>query len=190
MKLRHVLPLLLVCVFCLGACEQQAPSVAIVDLQRAMRDCDAGKKGVDKLNAMAKEAEAKLKPLQEQLEKKPDDADLQAKLQQMALPLQQRLQAEQQSMMYQLGDTAMRVMNKLREQKGYAVILPADVAFSHDAKLDVTNELIAELNKEKIEFTPLPEAGKQDEAATDAPADKDAAKPEADGAAKKDGEAK
>ena len=200
MKLRHILPLLLVCVFFVSACEQQKSSIAVADLQRVMRDCDAGKKGVDKLNAMAREAEEKLKPIQEKLDKNPDDADAQSQFQQMLMPLQQRMQAEQQNMMNQLVDATLRVVNKYREQKGYAMILPADVAFSNDPALDVTNDLIAEVNKENIVLTPLPEP-KQPEAATgakaapkEAPADdkaamEKAAKPEpADG--KKDADTK
>ena len=169
MKLRHVLPLVLVCVFLVSACEQKGSTFAVADLQRVMRDCDAGKKVVDKLSAMAKESEDKLKPLQEKLDKKPDDADLQAQLQQAYMPLQQRMQAEQQNMMNQLVDATLRVVNKYREQKGYAAILPADVVFSIDAKLDVTNDLIAAVNAENIDLKPLPEP-KEPAAAPAAPA--------------------
>ncbi len=173
MKLRHVLPLVLVCVFLVSACEQQqGTTFAVADLQRVMRDCDAGKKVVEKLSAMAKESEEKLKPLQEKLDKKPDDADLQAELQQAYMPLQQRIQAEQQNMMNQLVDATLRVVNKYREQKGYAAIMPADVAFSADPKLDVTNDLIAAVNNEKIELKPLPEPKEP----VAAPADKEAPK--------------
>ena len=194
MKLRHILPLVLACIFLVTACEQQGNSIAVADLQRVMRDCDAGKKGVDKLNAMAREAEEKLKPLQEKLDKKPDDADLQAQFQQMLMPMQQRMQSEQQNMMNQLVDATLRVVNKYREQKGYALILPADVAFSNDPKLDITNELIAEVNKENIEFTPLPdpkqpEAKQSGEAAPEAAGEKKAdsapAKTEGDQATEK-----
>lgn len=186
MKLRHVLPLVLVCVFLVSACEQQGSTFAVADLQRVMRDCDAGKQGVEKLSAIAREAEEKLKPLQDKLDKKPDDADLQAQLQQMYAPLQQRMQLEQQNVLNQLQDGILRVVNKYREQKGYAAILPSEVAFSIDPKLDVTNDLIAAVNAEKIEIKPLPEP-KEPAAAPAAPAaeaGKDAPKADAD---KKDG---
>ena len=182
MKLRHVLPLVLVCVFLISACEQQGSTFAVADLQRVMRDCDAGKQGVERLNAIAKEAEDKLKPLQEELEKKPEDADLQAKLQQVYAPLQQRMQLEQQNVINQLQDGILRVVNKYREQKGYVAILPSEVAFSFDPKLDVTNDLIAAANSEKIELKPLPEP-KEPVAAPAAPAaeaGKDAPKADAD----------
>ena len=194
MKLRHILPLVLACVFLVTACEQQGNSIAVADLQRVMRDCDAGKKGVDKLNAMAREAEEKLKPLQEKLDKKPDDADLQAQFQQMLMPMQQRMQSEQQNMMNQLVDATLRVVNKYREEKGYSVILPADVAFSNDPRLDITNELIAAVNKENIQLSPLPEPKQAEdkqsgeaapEAASEKKADTAPASKEGDAASKK-----
>lgn len=192
MKLRHVLPLVLVCVFLVSACEQQGSTFAVANLQRVMSECDLGRQGMERLNAFAKEAEEKLKPLQEKLDKKPDDADLQAELQQAYMPLQQRMQLEKQNVFSQLEDNVLRVVNKYREQKGYAAILDSGATFSVNPKLDVTNDLIAAVNAEKIELKPLPEpkAPAATPAAPAAEAGKEAPKADDRKDADKKGEAK
>ena len=99
----------------------------------------------------------KLNAIQARLEKDPKDEAAQKELQGVYMTAQQRMQAEQQNVVNLLYDTIQRVLNTYREQQGYDVIISAEVAAAFNPKADVTTAVIAEVNKQKIDFKPLPE---------------------------------
>ena len=95
---------------------------------------------------------------------------------------QQRMQVEQQNVVNVLYDTMQRIVNAYRTEKGYALIISSEAAASFDPKTDVTADIIAAMNKQKVEFKPVAPEG--DAAAAPAaeaskPADKAAEKPAA-----------
>ncbi|MDO5483775.1 MAG: OmpH family outer membrane protein [Desulfovibrionaceae bacterium] len=170
MKLRYLVPLALICCFLLPACQQTdskdaRPALAVVDMGRVMRDSEPGREGVKFLEGIQAEMQQKLDEVQGKLEKDPKNKEAQQELQQLYMASQQRIQMEQQNVANKLYDMMQRVLNAYREQQGYTVILAADVAASYSASVDVTNAVIAEVNKQKMTFAPMPEAG------TPAPAD-------------------
>ena len=92
---------------------------------------------------------------------------------------QQRMQVEQQNVVNVLYDTMQRIVNAYRTEKGYALIISSEAAASFDPKTDVTADIIAAMNKQKVEFKPVAPEG--DAAAAPAaeaskPADKPAGK--------------
>ena len=94
---------------------------------------------------------------------------------------QQQMGEEQQNVLSQLQNVTKRVMDEFRRSKGYDVLFSAETLSSYDEKLDVTNDLLVEMNKQKVNFVPLDtpadEAPKADDAAgdkDDAPAEKPA----------------
>ena len=162
MQIRFFLPLCAIACLLLPACEQSRNSggdaaVAVIDLTRAMRDCEAGKAGVKFLEERQGGMEQKIKALQEKLQKNPKDEATQKEFQTAYMQVSQQIQAEQQNVVNLLLDTIQRVTNSYREQKGYRIILNSDMAASFDAKIDVTDDIIAEVNKQKVDFKPLPD---------------------------------
>lgn len=165
----------------LVACQQSdtavQPKFAVVDLARVMRDSEPGKAGVKFLEGLQADMQNRLNDIQKKLEANPKDEAAQKEMQSVYMSAQQRMQAEQQNVVNVLYDTIQRVMNAYRAEKGYAVILGSEAAVSFDSKVDVTNDVLEAVNRQKVEFKPMtPEADKKAEAA--APADaagKDAA---------------
>ena len=160
MKMRYLIPLLLFCCCLLPACQQgeateSRPGLAIVDMARVMRDSEAGKAGVQFLEAMQASMQQELDTIQQKLEKDTDNEALQQELQQVLMTSQQRIQTEQQNVVTILYDTAQRIINTYREQQGFAVILAAEAAAAYSTSADVTNAIIAELNKQNISFKPV-----------------------------------
>ena len=47
------------------------------------------------------------------------------------------------------------MIKKYREQNGLTVILRSEAALDYDKSLDVTDQLLAEVNKQNIEFKPV-----------------------------------
>ncbi len=156
------MPLVFVLSFMLLACQQTEtkdaqPKLAVVDMARIMRDSEPGKAGVKFLESLQSGMQEKLNAIQARLEKDPKDEAAQKELQGVYMASQQRMQAEQQNVVNLLYDTIQRVLNAYREQQGYDIILSAEVAAAFNPKADVTAAVIAEVNKQKIDFKPLPE---------------------------------
>lgn len=163
MRIRLFMPLVFVLSFMLLACQQTEtkdaqPKLAVVDMARIMRDSEPGKAGVKFLESLQSGMQEKLNAIQARLEKDPKDEAAQKELQGVYMASQQRMQAEQQNVVNLLYDTIQRVLNAYREQQGYDIILSAEVAAAFNPKADVTAAVIAEVNKQKIDFKPLPES--------------------------------
>ena len=117
------------------------------------------------------------------MEKDPENEQLQRQLQTVYMSAEQQMGEEQQNVLFQLQNVTKRVMDEFRKAKGYDVLLSAETLSSYDEKLDVTNDLLVEMNKQKVNFAPLDApadegpkadepAGDKKEAAKDAAADK------------------
>ena len=151
-------------------------------MTRIMRDSEAGKAGVKHLEALQADMQEQLNAIQGRLEKNGSDADAQKELQTVYMMSQQRMQVEQQNVVNVLYDTMQRIVNAYRTEKGYALIISSEAAASFDPKTDVTADIIAAMNKQKVEFKPVAPEG--DAAAAPAAPAAEASKP-ADKAAEK-----
>ena len=184
------MPLALMLSLMLIACQQGEGSsqakLAVVDMTRVMRDSEAGKAGVKHLEGLQADMQAQLNDIQKRLEENAEDVEAQKELQTVYMASQQRMQVEQQNVVNVLYDTMQRIINAYRADKGYALIISSEAAASFDSKADVTSDIIAAMDKQKIDFKPAVEAEKapEAEAGKDAgqaekPAEKAAEKPAA-----------
>jgi len=140
--------------------------VAVVDSARVFKESDPGKAGIKHLETLHESMQAELNALQEELQSKPKDETLQQRLQEKYMVYQQRISAEQQQVINTLNEAIQKAIDACRVQKKLALIVGTDVALSYGQTADVTDEVIREVNKTKIEFQPIePEA----EIATPAP---------------------
>lgn len=157
MSSRYLISLLALLVFSLPGCQQEsAPprnSTAVVDMMRVMRDSAPGKYGVKYLESIQAEMQKKLDDIQARLEKDPKDESAMQDLQKVYAASQQRMQTEQQNVVNMLNDTIQRVLNAYREKHNLEVILASDAAMAYSPKIDVTEAIIAEVDRQKVEFT-------------------------------------
>ena len=183
----------------LSACETKdsgQAAMGVVDMDRVLRESQAGKAAVKILEEMQSESQQKFIEIQAKMKEKPGDAELEKELQMTYVNSQQRLQAEQQNVSNIMLDAIQRVMNAYRKEKGYMAIFSSAPEFvcSFDARIDVTNDIIAALDREKVTITPLPQPEpapkpqtEQDNAAGKNDAEKDRNKPATDKAASEAG---
>lgn len=175
MRIRFVvLPLLLLSALAFAGCQQTEPSkpaVAVVDMSRLLTESEPGKAGMAFLEGLQSDMQNKLNAIQERLEKNDKDEEAQRELQMSYMTFQTRMGKEQQAVAGQLYDMLQKVLGDYRQAHGYQVIVSREVVASFDAKVDVTDAVLAEVNKQKITFIPL----EQDDAA---PAVEQSAAPE------------
>lgn len=156
MRSKIAIFLLLTFSLLLCACEQsQGQKNGVVDLNRLMRDSAPGKAGLAFIEAQQKELQTKLDSLQDKLEKNPADEAAMQELQTVYAASQQRIQAEGQHVVTLLFDAIQNVLNNFREKNGYAMLIRAEALDAYDPGLDVTNAVMAEVDKLKIDFQPV-----------------------------------
>lgn len=165
MRVFAFIPVLLSAAMLLAGCnqpEKSAPSVAVVDTARVFRDSEPGKAGVKFLESLQEKMQGELNALQETLQKNPEDQAAQQKLQETYMNFQQRMGAEQQNVITLLNDATQRVLNEYRKEKNLEILLTSEAALSFDESVDVTNDIIAALNKRKVTFKPIvPETARE-----------------------------
>ena len=147
-----------------GKQNQTQNRTAVVDLGRLMRDSVPGKEGIKFIESQQKEMQAQLDAIQDKLEKNPNDESLMQQLQNLYALSQQKIQAEGQNIASQILDVVQRTLNNYLEKNNYDVIIGTEALAAYNVKLDITNAVLAEVDKQKIEFKPvnIPQKDKQE----------------------------
>lgn len=143
----------------LTACNDTAsnqPKIGVVDLNILMRDSAPGKAGIKFIEAQQAKFQKGLDAIQEKLEKNPEDQAAMQELQKVYASSQQQMQAEGQNVVGTLFDAIQGVLNSFREKNGYSLLIRAEALDSFDPGLNVTNAILAEVDKLKIDFKPAP----------------------------------
>lgn len=176
-----ILSLLVLCLAVSGCQQTQEPAVkvGVVDMNRLLRDSEPGKEASRFLEGMQKEIQQQIDDVQARLGKDPENENLQRELQAIYMGGQQRINAEQQNVVSQLLDLTQRLVNNYRKANGLSVVLGTDMAVAYDPALDVTNALLDEMNKQKVNFVSVSNPQPEAPAAADAPAAQDAKAAEA-----------
>lgn len=173
---------LLVAVLC--ACEQGGSAVqqkiGVVNINRIMVDSTCARAAAKYMENMQNSVRARLTELQGKAED--ENAENEALQNEVKLAYA-KMQAEQQNVQSILNDLLHRTVETYRKEHGFTMILFSDVVLSFEEAVDVTSDITAAMNKENVEFKPLPEPRPEAPEAAASP-DENAKKGE-----KKDGEA-
>ena len=150
-----VLPILALCLV-LGACNDEGKKdIAVVDVARIARDSEPGKALNAFLESIQSDFNQRLVAQQEVYQQNPEDAAARQTLETMFVSMQQRLQTEEQNATNILLERILQTINTFREGRGYSAILRNDVVLSHDSAVDVTDQVLVEVNKLVIEYRPV-----------------------------------
>ena len=157
MHINHLLPGLLFAALLFSGCISPAdppapPAVAVVDSARVFQESEPGKAGIKHLEIMHESMQAELNALQEELQAKPNDETLPLRLQEKYMVYQQRISAEQQQVINVLNEAIQKALDACRDQQKLAVIVGRDVVLSYSSTADITDAVIREVNKAKVEF--------------------------------------
>ena len=140
-------------------------AVAIVNISQVFQESEAAKAGMKYLEDIGDEMQKEFLALQQDLEKDPNNAEKEKKFNESLTAFQGRLNAEQQQVLTRINDTFQQVTDAYREKNNIAVILRSDQVVSMDAAYDVTNDIVKEMNKLELTFTPITPADAKDASA-------------------------
>jgi len=132
--------------------------VAIVNTDMVYKESSASGKGSEYLRGVSsemqkvyEEAAAKVENAKGKQEKEAAQEALQTAL----VEMQQRLNAEQQQVINTLTTAYQKAMETCRAKGKYDVIIPAEAALANDPQIDITKQVLAEMDAMPLEFKPL-----------------------------------
>ena len=137
-----------------AGCTVGGSSVALVNPSRLFQDSASGKAGIAHLKNMENSMQEQLQAAQKLIEKRPGDENLRMLVQQEFASYQQLVNSEQQKVVDGLNTQIKMSLDNVRAQKKLGAIFSSETALSYDAKLDVTDDVLAEMDRTPLEFAP------------------------------------
>ncbi|MDX1694364.1 MAG: OmpH family outer membrane protein [Ketobacteraceae bacterium] len=146
-----------------------AGKIAVVNVQEAITKSDKAKMWLEKFEAEHATEQADLRVLESELqamqerfkkdqailseeEKRKSNKSMQDKYEELQFrgkQLQNEFKEAQQELLKSMLPKVQAALNKLMEKNGYDVILRSEVVLSLSPKLDITEQVIDQLNKDK-----------------------------------------
>jgi outer membrane protein len=161
--------------------------VAVVDIARVSTECTACRAAAAQLQTQVQQLQTRAQQLQAPLQTegqslqtalralngKQPDAALQARItafqtkensaNQELTAAQQRLQSIQANVNRQISERLRPILNTVLQQRGATVILDKGMTLASAANVDVTNDVLAQINQQlpSVSVTPLPQQQQQ-----------------------------
>lgn len=159
--------LVLALALCLGSagCDNHdSPKIGVVDLNRLMAESAPGKAGLQFIESQQKELQARLDAIQDRIEKNPNDEAAMQELQAVYAASQQKIQTEGQAVVTRLLESIQKTVDAFRKDNGYSMLIRKEALDSVEPSLDVTEAIMAQVNKLDLNFAPAQETVKQEPA--------------------------
>lgn len=145
--------LVLILAFSTTACV--GSKVGVINPTRLFQDSESGKAGLAHLKQIESEMQTQLTTAQEMLKKSPDDEALRSRFQQTFAGYQQLITDQQQKVVESVNKQIEAALDVCRGQKGLAAILNGEAVLSYAPDTDVTDAVLAEMNKAPLSFAPV-----------------------------------
>ena len=143
------LPLVLSTSGCTGT------KVGLVNPNRLFQESASGKAGIEHLKQMEGSLQEQLAAAQKLIEKKPGDENLRMQVQQEFASYQQIATDEQRKVVESINTQVKSTLEAVRVQKKLDAIFTSENALSFDEKIDVTNEVLTEMDRKPLTFSPV-----------------------------------
>lgn len=127
--------------------------VGVVDMNVLMKDSVPGKSAQKFIEAQENELQAAFESIQQKLEKNPDNEKVLQEMQQVYAASQQKIQTIGQNVVAKLFDGIQGSLQNFRQKNGYAYLLRAEALEVFDPSLDVTQAVLAEVNRLNLDFS-------------------------------------
>lgn len=140
----------------LAACQQSAvsgPKVAFVNANKVFKECKAGAAGVEYLKKSSEKYQSSFKEMQAEMTQNRTKANT-AKFQKAISEYQTKMGAEQNRIITVINSAFSKALDNYRQEKGLDVILSVESALSYDKSADVSDDIVAAMDKMDIKIIP------------------------------------
>ena len=126
-------------------------AIAVVDSNRVMLESEPGQAAMEYLRGLSQELQGELQGMQGAMDQNQTEEQAQL-LQEKFQASQERMGAEQNRIIAILNNAYEQQLEDYREAHGISVILSQESAISFSPSADITEEIIAEMNKLDIDL--------------------------------------
>ncbi|SHN66142.1 OmpH family outer membrane protein [Desulfovibrio litoralis] len=134
---------------------EQKIAVGLVDTDRVFTSSEAGKAAVKHLETIADKLQKEFIKLQEEVKGKEKDPATVEKFQTAAAKLEEKFKAEEEQVMASIEKTYQATLDSVRKSENLQIVIAKAQALSFEAERDITDKVIAEMNKHNLTFTEL-----------------------------------
>ncbi len=137
----------------LSACNEKGQSVAVVNAAQVYTECESGKQAREYLEKITTDMQNDLLELQAAAANAPAATRQSAieKLQTTSLEYQQRIRLEEQQILNKISEDYQSSVDAYRKANNIDVILRAEMIVSASEQADITQAIIAAMNKKSAE---------------------------------------
>ena len=153
MRTSLVLAAMIATAFILTGCA--GSKVGVLNSARIYQESNAGQAGLAYLEQVEQDVKAKAEAAQRIAESMPDNDALPLSLQKFFASCQEAMNNAQQQAVNAVQELVAKSITNFREQNGLTVIMQNDAVLSANPNADVTDGVIAEMNKSAVVFEPI-----------------------------------
>lgn len=136
----------------LSACQTGGQKVALVDMGRVFQEAAPAQAGQQYLADLNMKLQTQFAEIQQKMGDKEPSPEEMAQIQQSVASLRANLESAQKRVMDRFDAKMTEVMDKYRADNGYTVMMLKETIVSFDKSIDVTEAIIAEMNKITLNF--------------------------------------
>ncbi|MDR2892078.1 MAG: OmpH family outer membrane protein [Deltaproteobacteria bacterium] len=151
--------------------DKQKPLAGIVDAEAVFQKSTLAAAGMKHIDALNTEMQAKLAQMQSQLQAAPEDAELEGKLQSDLFALQTRMDQGQRQIAEKINAVFDQAVEECRVAQGLEVILPKQLVMASRPEADITEAVVAAMDKSTVDFSDIKLEESAPAAAPETPAD-------------------
>jgi Skp family chaperone for outer membrane proteins len=142
--------------FALAGCNEGgkggAARIALVDGERVFQSSRVAQDGVAFIGELRAGVNARMLDMQKELADKPEDKELEAKLQGELSRLEQQFEREQREIAGSINTLFSQVVEEYRASHNFELVLPTQVAIAASPASDITAAVVAAIDQRPIDF--------------------------------------
>ncbi|MDR2050379.1 MAG: OmpH family outer membrane protein [Deltaproteobacteria bacterium] len=140
---------------CDGGGKGGAVRIALVDGERVFQSSKVAQDGVAFIGDLRARMNERMLDMQKELADRPEDKELEARLQSEFSRLERQFEQDQQKMAGSINTLFSQVVEEYRASRNFELVLPTQMAIAAAPASDITSEVVAMMDQRPIDFAAL-----------------------------------
>ncbi|MDR1241916.1 MAG: OmpH family outer membrane protein [Deltaproteobacteria bacterium] len=149
------IPLALLLLGTLAACDQNRRNVAVIDAEQIYQKSKVAAEGMKHLETLTGQVQNALMQMQEQLKAAPEDKELEQRLQTEIFALQGNLDKAQREVAERVNKRFDDAVEAYRKQQNLELVLPRQLVMAVRPEADITQKIIELMDAESADFSDI-----------------------------------
>jgi Skp family chaperone for outer membrane proteins len=149
------IPLVLLLLGTLAACDQNRRNTAVIDAEQIYQKSKMAGEGMKHLETLTGQIQNTLLQMQEQLKAAPEDKELEQRLQTEIFALQGNLDKAQREVAERVNKHFDETVEAYRKQQNLDLVLPRQLVMAVRPEVDITQKIIELMDAKSVDFSDI-----------------------------------